>query len=312
MQDSVVIVLNGGFGNQLFQLAKAIELSSDFNVSINTTIGVTPRTNSGLPSILDYELPGSISVDAIPLSLASQRVIRFLISTSLRRFTNPLIGRFVKLIHVVTKATFLFVSNQWDGIYVAEEIGQTKIDLKPGKNLVVGYFQTTNWQDVNRIRTTMADLKHKRGTQFLQEYIQKARFERPLILHIRMGDYRNEKSIGMIDENYVELALRYAIDQNEFHKIWLFSDEPEEALSLVPSHLHPRIEVMREVEGSPTLTQEVMRLGCGYVLSNSTFGWWAAYLSRNEPKTVIIPDPWFKKIEEPLGLIPTTWTRIAR
>jgi hypothetical protein len=312
MQNSVVIVLNGGFGNQLFQLAKAIELSSDFNVSINTTIGVTPRTNSGLPSILDYELPGSISVDAIPLSLASQRVIRFLISTSLRRFTNPLIARFVKLLHVVTKATFLFVSNQWDGIYVAEEIGQTKINLKPGKNLLVGYFQTTNWQDVNRIRTTMADLKHKRGTQFLQEYIQKARFEQPLILHIRMGDYRNEKSIGMIDETYVELALRYAIDENEFHKIWLFSDEPEEALSLVPSHLHPRIEVMREVEGSPTLTQEVMRLGYGYVLSNSTFGWWAAYLSRNEPKTVIIPDPWFKKIEEPLGLIPTTWTRIAR
>lgn len=312
MKDSVVIVLNGGFGNQLFQLAKAIELSSDFNVSINTTIGVTPRTNSGLPSILDYELPKSISVDDLPQSFANQRVIRFLISTSLRSFSNPLVGRFVKLMNLVVKAIFLFVSNQWDGVYVADGIGQTKINLKPGKNLVVGYFQTTNWKDVNLIRATMAELEHKQGARFLQGYIKIARFEHPLILHIRMGDYRNEKSIGMIDKNYVELALSYAINQGEFKKIWLFSDEPEEAMSLVPSYLHPKVEVIPEVEGSPTLTQEVMRLGCGYVLSNSTFGWWAAYLSRNEPKTVIIPDPWFKKIEEPLGLIPTSWTRIAR
>jgi len=55
-----------------------------------------------------------------------------------------------------------------------------------------------------------------------------------------------------------------------------------------------------------------MRLGTGYVLSNSTFGWWAAYLARMEPKVVVVPDPWFKKIDEPLGLIPIGWTRIPR
>lgn len=312
MQDSVVIILNGGLGNQMFQLAKAIELSSDFRVSINANIGVTPRTSSGLPSILEYDLPECISIDTTSLKLPSQKVIEFLIGTGLRNFSNPLVRRIVKGIHLAVKVVFLSVSNQWDGVYITNDIGQTKIKIKPGKNLVVGYFQTANWRDVNRVRATMENLKPIKGTSFLEGYIKKAELELPLVLHIRMGDYRHEKSIGMVDEKYVKSALDSAINQNDFHKIWLFSDEPEEAFSLIPVHLRSKVEVIQEVGGSPILTQEVMRLGSGYVLSNSTFGWWAAYLSRKEPKAVIIPDPWFKKIEEPHGLIPISWTRILR
>ena len=110
MQDSLVIVLNGGFGNQMFQLAKAIELSDSFNVSINTTIGVTPKTNSGVPSIFDYFLPNSISVDQTPVNLVNQKIIKLLISTRLRNFRNPLAGSLSQYLHKALRWVFLFFS----------------------------------------------------------------------------------------------------------------------------------------------------------------------------------------------------------
>ena len=34
-----------------------------------------------------------------------------------------------------------------------------------------------------------------------------------------------------------------------------------------------------------------------FVLSNSTFSWWAAFLSQNKNKFIIIPKFWFSNVE---------------
>jgi hypothetical protein len=49
-----------------------------------------------------------------------------------------------------------------------------------------------------------------------------------------------------------------------------------------------------------------------FVTSNSSFSWWAAYLSSPKPSLVIYPTPWFTGINEPQNLIPESWIGIAR
>jgi hypothetical protein len=57
-------------------------------------------------------------------------------------------------------------------------------------------------------------------------------------------------------------------------------------------------------------TLQLMRFGYGYVLSNSTFGWWGAFLSENGGESVITPNPWFRYANDPDQIIPLKWSRM--
>ena len=99
-------------------------------------------------------------------------------------------------------------------------------------------------------------------------------------------------------------------DSSTFGKIWLFSDEPEEALSAIPSAYRNHIRVIPNLDSIPATTLELMRLGHGYVIANSSFSWWAASLSRNVGSQIVAPSKWFKGKEDPVDLIPAQWKRV--
>jgi hypothetical protein len=55
---------------------------------------------------------------------------------------------------------------------------------------------------------------------------------------------------------------------------------------------------------------QVMRLGHDYIISNSTFSWWAAAMTLNQNARVCVPNPWFKALEPPSDMIPKEWIKI--
>ena len=55
---------------------------------------------------------------------------------------------------------------------------------------------------------------------------------------------------------------------------------------------------------------QVMTLGHGFIIANSTFSWWGASLSENGRNRVVAPDKWFNLMDEPLDLIPSNWMRL--
>jgi hypothetical protein len=55
---------------------------------------------------------------------------------------------------------------------------------------------------------------------------------------------------------------------------------------------------------------DLMRHFSAYIISNSTFAWWAAFLRENQGAPVYAPDPWFQGMASPNKLIPEDWTRV--
>jgi hypothetical protein len=143
----------------------------------------------------------------------------------------------------------------------------------------------------------------------LESYRLKALIENPLVIHIRLGDYVSEPLIGLLPSEYFENALLEIFRPGKFGKIWLFSDEPDTAVKNIPQKYLSYTEVISTSKMTDALTLQVMRHGSGYVLSNSTFGWWAAALSHSDSPQVVVPERWFREMPEPLGLIPNHWIR---
>ena len=55
---------------------------------------------------------------------------------------------------------------------------------------------------------------------------------------------------------------------------------------------------------------DLMREFGGYIISNSSFSWWAAFLRRNHESLVCAPSPWFQGMNNPELLIPEDWIKV--
>jgi hypothetical protein len=80
-----------------------------------------------------------------------------------------------------------------------------------------------------------------------------------------------------------------------------------EFISLPPTF---NVSVIGENGLNPAETLELMRHGSAYVIANSTFSWWAAFLSYQSGCTKIMPAPWFQNMPSPIGIKPQDWIEI--
>jgi hypothetical protein len=84
---------------------------------------------------------------------------------------------------------------------------------------------------------------------------------------------------------------------------YLFSDQPELARQLLRM---PENTVM-EQGNDPDYEKLRVMSGCRhFILSNSSFSWWAQWLSVREDKTVIAPDHWYK-VDVPCDIYQEGW-----
>jgi hypothetical protein len=145
----------------------------------------------------------------------------------------------------------------------------------------------------------------------LIEYMALAKLESPLIVHVRLGDYKNEKDFGLPSEEYYAHAVRLLMKTDTYSKIWLFPDEPELARNRIPSEFRALVRVIEEIDNSPASTLELIKYGKGYVIVNSSFSWWGAFLAHYNLAKVIAPSPWFSNLDNPVDFIPKTWIQLS-
>lgn len=152
-------------------------------------------------------------------------------------------------------------------------------------------------------------LEPVRRCPWLAELEQQAREEAPVVVVVRLGDYRRHSAtFGNLTRDYYANGLRVS-DPSSERPIWLFCDEAETGLQFLPSEARDRTWVVPQPADEPK--EHVLLAashGTSYVIANSTFAWWAAWMS-GPASQVVLPDPWFR-VRSPEGIAPPEWQAV--
>lgn len=161
--------------------------------------------------------------------------------------------------------------------------------LNDGGNYnVKGYFQTEKyWSNYKEEILTEFTWNKDFHNGIYNKY--KILFEkRTIAIHVRRGDYVNNKSYHNLNINYYISALSLFPFMRQ-HNILVFSDDPDYC------QLHfgclENVTIMR---GNTDIEDMCLMSMCdNFILSNSTFAWAAAYLSNVSGKVIIRPAYYF-------------------
>ena len=301
--------LTGGLGNELFQIAAALYSSESKKVAIEWVFG-KPRVNtSNLPQIECYELPPAIRLlHRTKDSWIASKTLGYLLRSSIEPSwleKNFMYRYFSKLLgSIVLSLKF----GRFRSVTTGDNVGFYPLSIDNRNRYLVGYFQSYRYSDNEFVFEILRKLKAKNFNNYTL-YKELAAKENPLVVHVRLTDYRGEDKFGIPHLSYYHDAVTELWKSGEYKSIWLFSDEPQSALDRIPRELQGFIRSFGDVENCIVKTLEVMRLGKGYVIANSSFSWWGARLSMTSEPVVVAPKPWFNKLKEPDLLIPPGWNR---
>lgn len=277
------VVVRGGLGNQMFQAAKGIALARKFGVSPRF-VDLTTRSDPQRK----WEL-GVFGIEAAEPGPVESRMIetRLRLSKKMRRYSVSL------------------------SFGVLNEISPPFATPDPPRApVVVNGF----WQQPQHF--TSAESEVKSVFRFpphdaLRTFLSPARGEPNVAIHVRRGDYVSNAEASkrhfVCDADWYRRAWDRMRTELGVCRAYVFSDEPEWARS----HLGLAGDVI-VVDSTPDYPSWIdmarMALCNHFVISNSSYSWWAAYLSSFEQKRILAPRQWFVGTDtRDIGICPADW-----
>ena len=117
-----------------------------------------------------------------------------------------------------------------------------------------------------------------------------------MAVHLRRGDYcKPENAILQVcTPAYYARATAAAAAAHPEATLFVFSDDPDWAKENLDTAGLPAVWMPR---GEAVADMNLMALCRGFVLSNSTYSWWAQYLA-GAGRTVWAPDRWYAHTKE--------------
>lgn len=310
---SGIISLTGGLGNQLFQYAAAISFFGQ-SFEIISSLGRPRISGRKAPELFDFSLPCGIILKqkSTRRNYLAEKSAGYVLRSSI--YPNTL--EKIKIVKFATNTLANFLISLHLGKLVWVKTAQSESDRQNKnysfiKNLAIGYFQEYKYVQESNVRELLLKLKPSEQSEKLIDLIDKAKRRNLLILHVRRGDYKAEQ-FGILEKEYYENAINEAAQENSFEEIWAYSDEPSGVMEVIPEAYKKITVIVDDSKLSSVEILESMRYGNSYVIANSTFSWWAAYLSYNRLAKVYAPEPWFINRDSHSNIYVPSWRRIYR
>lgn len=295
----IVVRLKGGLGNQMFQYALGRVLSIKNNTELLFNIEAyedkTPRPFKNAMPVRDLQL----DVFTIAGRVAQKSEIPWLY----RMYGK---GAFMLCIDAVRRRIFR---------HNAQELSFrpfTPRMLELGSNSYLdGFFQSPKYfEGYELIIRNDFTLKNIPGEaiRVLAEEISK---HNSVCVHLRRGDYVGNKAHEVVGMEYYKEGITYLGKNTAIEKIYVFSDDIEWCKNNLIFEF-PTTFVGQEYVGHKDEGHMYLMSRCRhFIIANSSFSWWAAWLAECKEKIVVCPKQWFPDGSiNTSDLLPEGWIRI--
>lgn len=283
----IIVRLQGGLGNQLFQYAAAKALSTKLNVPFK------PETITSLRK--DKQRTIALHDLHTQFELATEKEVRrFVFFPSLYRHKPGLFSKFGRNIYREPHFHFdphffqlkqpVFIDGFWQSPLYFKDI-----------DAIIRRDFTVKEELIKNVREKGKELAGKPS----------------VAVHIRRGDFLNPTIAayhGVMDEKYFSGAIEIMQEKIPGMSVHYFSDDIEWVKKNMPAANAEFVSAYTRsaIEDFYLMTQ------CRHnIIPNSSFSWWTAFLNNNPDKIVIAPKAWFANENMNTGdLIPVDWIRI--
>jgi hypothetical protein len=279
-----VIPLQGGLGNQLFEMVAGFALKDRDRVRVSYSTYWLDRPEQG----------------ETPRSFALEHLLR---TEELTVERAPRTGWYGDRLH-----SLRVIETSTDD----DSLGR----VRPWTRYVAGYFQRLEyvelgWRQLIGRLSSSPDGEHR-------VLAQPSPREHGAV-HYRLGDYVHNASAR--ETHGVAGADFYAGAIGDLHKrrgvdrwILVSDDLPEAEARIRAAGLPPGVTLEPPAAKGEWSDLAVLATSRACVISNSSFSWWGAYLGhRHHSVDVVAPSPWFASLRVPEPpIFPEEWTRAQR
>ena len=302
------LILSGGLGNQMFQYITARELFGE-NFIIDTSFIQNSQYTFELPDLAQLTLVESIKYEAKKKSYFEKKA--FFLILKLSSIQERISIKYKILVQVRKIYYFIFSQAVFTGYHLipGNGIGWSSLSV-PGdrKCVLIGNFHSYRWikPNLNQYRNELQLKQDNKTVDFINQNIDGTK---RLIVHVRLGDYLRIAELNVVGRNYFSEAISKELGSHNYEEIWVFTNDSNKVNDYLDGNNQVKYRFFDPGQFTPAETLEIMKIGDGYILSNSTYSWWGAFLSYKDPVSIVIPSKWYRSTPEPLDLIPKSWQR---
>lgn len=299
----IIVRLEGGLGNQMFQYAIGKQLSLLNNTTLKFDLSSYEKILFENKAFwrgyaLDiFEAAVEIaSADDVKKVKESKTPFFEKISYRLQRLKEIPYFRKTELFE---KKLFSFDKNM----------------LTAAKNTyLTGYWQSPKYfSDIRTVLLSDFKLKEKPSAENYN-FIDKIPEQESVSIHVRRGDYVTNpetfKLHGVCSLDYYNDAIEYIKNNVANPFFYVFSDDIEWAQNNI--NLSRSVVFVKDTPpGKDYFEMHLMSLCKHNIIANSSFSWWGAWLNKNSDKIVVAPKKWMNDPSiDTTDLIPENWIRL--
>jgi hypothetical protein len=293
----VITQIYGGLGNQLFQYAAGRSLAQNEGAALWMDLGLFQHYP------LRQYLLDRYPIQGIPASAA-------MLAEAGERSWWGWKGRLMKALGPLLPARPV-------PQYLEGEHRFRALALPPGGRVhLKGYWQSEKYFGgmAAQLRKEFSPLQGPKGENAAVLKRIRAAGRRAVSVHVRRGDYASDARTlafhGLCGVDYYQAALRRIRRAVPKAALFVFSDDPAWAKANLRLGAGARFLSHNPPE-RPWEDLRLMAACSHFVIANSSFSWWGAWLGTQKGKRVVAPRRWFAGAGfDPPDLIPASWERI--